>query len=76
MIIDGSGFEYILYGINAACLICGITIIIINNPYKEILRHETEDIVVLSESTMMIIRSLLLVLFYMATVICNIDLFK
>ena len=75
-VLDKLGLGFSFSAIGAACLICGMIFLTINNPWKEILHEDVEDDVILAEKTMRILRSGLCILYFVVTLLFNIDLFK
>ena len=71
VILDTIGLSYALTAISAACFVCGMFFLIINNPWKEILHQDVDDDVVLGERTVRMLRSGILVLYFVVTLLVN-----
>ncbi len=75
LVVEHLALDYVFTGVCAAAFVTGLAIIIINNPWKKLIKKDMDESFLMSEQWLGIYRGLLLVAFFVATLICNIDAF-
>ncbi len=74
-IVEHLAIDHVFTGVFAISFVTGIAILIINNPWKKVLKQDIDESFLISEGWIRIYRSAALVLYFLGTLICNIDAF-
>ncbi len=75
LVVEHLALDYLFTGVCAAAFITGVAIVVINNPWKKLVKKDMDESFLMSEQWLGIYRGLLLVAFFVATLLCNVDAF-
>ena len=70
-IVDQLGYTSIMYGVFALFFVCGITLLVLNNPWKEIVKEDPHNDLPLCEKAVRYLRILFMAVFIMANIYIN-----
>ena len=73
-IVDWLHLDICLPGICAITLVIGVVLLVINNPWKKLLPADIDGGIICSEGFLRTIRGCFLTIFFVASILCNIDL--